>query len=269
MFNLRILNLLVSSVLVYAFLTVFFLLSLQNVNAAMSTARVLPLIGGIFRYASRAMRAEARRAKYVFSRWNKPISVYSPRRRSYSPVLRLSSRFQVSARFSARPNVHPRGELVHELSFFVHKQHVTQEYSDALVHCVDEAHEKEWELYNAEQFSDDTAQIEYFVSIPSRMAHEWRRRIHEFLAAGKHHSCIGNDEVIYARQVQIAHDLPKNFIGEESWILKVIAVFFCLIAMEISVLLRLRKMRKSATDIKISRTSHRFSNVYTLRSTIS
>jgi len=157
--------------------------------------------------------------------------------------------------------VHPRGELVHELSFFVRNHHVTQEFSEALVRCVDEAHENEWELCNAEQFSDDTTQIEYFVSIPSIVAREWRRRIHKYLSSGRLDSCLGNGDVIYARQVQLAHDLPRNFIGEEIWTIKVIAALFCLIALEISVLLQLRRNRKSANNIKNSRRSRRLSNV--------
>lgn len=274
MVNLRLSNLLVSTVVILCtFMVICYLLSVGP-NAPVTTPQELfPASTTVFRYASRAIVAEAQRARYVFSRWNKPIPIYSRSGGSHNyPVLRPSARFQVSARFSTRPNVHPRGETVHELSFFVRAHHVTQKFSDALVRCVDAANEKEWSLYNAEQFSDDTTQIEYFVSLSSNAAHEWRRRIHAYLINEKERldSCIGKkDVIIYAQHVQVAHELPRNFIGEENCILKVIAALFALIALEISVLLRLRKNRKSATGMKKnSRRSRTFSNVYPLRSNI-
>lgn len=121
MVNLRALIVLNLKLFLFAFTAAFFISSLGNAHALIVSNWLLESTSIKTRDVSRAAVVAAR-AKHVYSCWNKPIFVYSYslHARSYSPTLRPSRRFQVSARFPQRTHVYAGSELLHQFFVIVH-----------------------------------------------------------------------------------------------------------------------------------------------------
>jgi len=193
----------------------------------------------------------------AYANWNKPIpisiSISIPVSTSISHrVGRRQHRTNAQTynininrdtpKLSLHPDVHPRGERVHEFSLFVHRAQVTQALSDAVVRCMG----YEWFPYNVEEFSTDTTQIEYFTSVPTDIAPVWRYNADKFLRNGILQ--CANTSLSYARKIQVADAdiVADNFIGEQPWVINAFAAAAVVIAAEISALIWLRTRRRKA-----------------------
>lgn len=212
-----------------------------------------------FRGAARvAMEAELHRARTVFARLNKPIAVSLDREKWQSQVrVHPTRRYNVTSRIASRPKVHPRGETVHELSFFVTRTDLDTSTSDAIVHCLCRATgttKDEWGLFNAEQFTPERTQLEYFVSLPSSGGPTLAELISKIRAfsGGQLDKCVRNRtskfgpnaKIHYARKAVRSQGVQNGMIGEETWVIAGLMAMVVTVFVEVTVLLRLRARKR-------------------------
>ncbi len=189
-------------------------------------------------------------AHRVMMHWNKPIVVLGSAR---APILHPTSRYAFTASPVPRPNIHPRGEIVHELSFLVVNAHMTPKLNKRIIACGANAtatRTAQWGLYNAEQFASDRVQVEYYVSVKRSTEKKWVSDIEKYVRSGGMTTCVtegmegfkGN--VVYAKKATVSLAVKMGILGEQAWVIWVIVALATVVVVEVLVVVCLRERRK-------------------------
>lgn len=201
-------------------------------------------------YVASPIGPEIARARRVISYWNKPIVIVG---RGRTPMLHPTARFAVSAKTVPRPNVHPRGETVHELSLLVINAHVTQDVNRAIIGCCangTSTSSAQWGLFNVEQFASERVQVEYFVSVKRGLVEKWKMDVNQLVRSGGLTRCVRKKmdgfegAVIYGKKAQVSRAVMKGVMGEQAWVIWLIVAILTVVIVEVIVILWLRARRK-------------------------
>lgn len=172
-------------------------------------------------------------------------------------VQQIPSLYKVSARLFSIPMAQPYGETLHELSFVLKDDHVTEELSAAVGKCMDEATGgagRRWGLFNVNQFSNGLFQLEYFVFAQDKAGRLFHSDVEQFMMKKELMRCVRervpsmstNAKIIYARR--LTPSLPSGLhirTGSSWWTKYVIAFLLLLNVVGVRMAIGMRQLRLS------------------------